>query len=244
MHPGVYRVGPVIAPYSAEMAAVLACGAGGAVSNESAAYLYEILPYPAQPGPVHVTVPRDRTRRLRDVRVHRADLGHWETRERQNIPVTAPIRTILDLAGCVGDQDLEAAVAEACALRLVTSAQLSRAIVPGKRGARRLRALLDAGPKRTRSTPERLLLAALRTAGVRGFETNHRIGRWEADFYWPADRLVVEVDAYSTHSSPRAFRRDRRKDAGLRSMGIEVQRFAADDIDAAVAWIRERLSSR
>jgi hypothetical protein len=83
------------------------------------------------------------------------------------------------------DDDLEAAVAEACALRYLTPNQLSRAIVPGRRGAQRLRSLLDAGPKRTRSTPERLLLNALRAAGIDGFLTNERIGRWEADFYWP-----------------------------------------------------------
>jgi very-short-patch-repair endonuclease len=237
---------PFLLQHSLEMAAVLAGGPGAVVSHLSAAYLYKLLPFPAQPGPVHITVPGMHIRRLENVRVHRAQLRHWEFRERHNIPLTAPVRTILDLAGCATDAHLEAAVAEACALRVLTIHQLSRAIGPGRRGAVRLRALLDAGPKRTRSTPERILLAALRAAGIDGFLTNERIGRWEADFYWPSHCLVVEVDAYSTHSSPTAFERDRRKDAELGALGLEVQRFSANrvgsEVGAVVAWIRDRLS--
>jgi very-short-patch-repair endonuclease len=240
LHRGVYLVGPVAGRHTHEMAAVLACGRKGALSHQSAAYLHKLLPYPAQPGPFHVTAPS--AHRHAGIKAHRASLAHYETRERHDIPVTAPVRTILDLAGCVSDAELEAAVAEACALRLVTPPQLTRMVVPGRRGARCLRALLDAGPKRTRSPSERHLLAALRNAGVDGFRTNERLGRWEVDFYWPAQRLAIEVDAYSTHSSPRAFRRDRRKDVELRSMGVEVQRFAADDIETMVPWIRNALS--
>ena len=55
------------------MAAVLACGPNAVLSHYSAAYLYELLPYPAQPGPVHVTVPGTYTRRLRNVQ---SSTGH------------------------------------------------------------------------------------------------------------------------------------------------------------------------
>ena len=44
---------------------------------------------------------------------------------------------------------------------------------------------------------------------------NARLHGWEVDFLWPAERLVVELDALSTHTSPRDFERDRRKDADL-----------------------------
>ena len=37
-------------------------------------------------------------------------------------------------------------------------------------------------------------------------------------------RLVVEVDGYSTHSSPWAFERDRRKSAELEDLGLRVHR--------------------
>jgi hypothetical protein len=57
LHPGVYLVVPFLLEHSLEMAAVLACGEGAALSHYSAAYLYKLLPYPAKPGRIHVTVP-------------------------------------------------------------------------------------------------------------------------------------------------------------------------------------------
>ncbi len=108
--------------------------------------------------------------------------------------------------------------------------------------------LLDGeGPKRTRSTPERKLLKALRTAGVPDAQTNVRVGRWEADFYWPESRLVVEVDAYSTHSSSEAFERDRTKTAELEDLGLKVRRVTKRRIDsepAAVVAEIQRLLGR
>ena len=112
----------------------------------------------------------------------------------------------------------------------------------GRRGTKRLTSLLGGGPPaRTRSRPERLLLRAVRDAGLPEPETDVKIGRWTVDFLWREAGLVVEVDAYSTHSSPWAFERDRRKDAELTARGITVQRFSADavrdDRDSVVAWI-------
>ena len=72
------------------------------------------------------------------------------------------------------------------------------------------------------------------------------VGRWEVDFLWRDAGLAVEVDAYSTHSSPRAFERDRRKDADLAARGLVVQRFSADrlrdELEYVLAWIAARLA--
>ena len=70
--------------------------------------------------------------------------------------------------------------------------------------------------------------------------------RWEVDLLWRSAGLVVEVDGYSAHSSPRAFERDRRKDAELTALGLTVQRFTAEvvrsDLAFVVAWIDEALA--
>ncbi len=247
LFPGVYLVGPVAPPHADEMAAGLAYAPNAALSHHSAAYLYKILPYPAQPGPVDVTVAGRRPGSHSGVRVHRSTLAQHELRERESIPVTAVPRTLIDLAGCCDPARLEAAVAEAFALRLTSRGQLLKAIdhAGGRRGTARLRALLEGEPKRTRSTPERRLLTALRAACVPEPEVNFRVGHWEIDFYWPDPGLAVEVDAYSTHSSPWAFERDRRKGAELEDMGIRLLRVSAaqvgDERPATVERIRRAL---
>ena len=124
--------------------------------------------------------------------------------------------------------------------------QRALAACRGRRGVARLaRSLAGGGPRRTRSAPERTLLRAIRAARLPEPETNVKLGRWEVDFLWREARLVVEVDAYSTHSSPLAFERDRRKDADLSARGLGVQRFTAQRIEteltAVVDWIAMRV---
>jgi very-short-patch-repair endonuclease len=256
LHRSVFLVGPMAMPHTREMAAVLACGKEAAVSHRSGIYLYELLPYRPQRAPVNVTVPARHCHGDKGIVVHRtAALAHHEVRECRGIPTTAPIRTLIDFAGDdATDRELERAVAEAFALRLTQRAPLLREVDKqvGKRGTGRLRWLLEGdGPKRTRSMPERRLLKGLRAAAIDGFETNARLGRWEADFYWPELGLVVEVDAYSTHSSPEAFERDRRKTAELEELGLKVRRVTKRridaDLDAVVAEIQgllKRVSSK
>ncbi|MEO8687148.1 MAG: DUF559 domain-containing protein [Solirubrobacteraceae bacterium] len=53
----------------------------------------------------------------------------------------------------------------------------------------------------------------------------HRIGRHEVDFLWPAQRLVIEVDGYAFHSTRAGFERDRLRDADLLAAGYRVLRF-------------------
>jgi very-short-patch-repair endonuclease len=57
---------------------------------------------------------------------------------------------------------------------------------------------------------------------------------------------VVEVDAYSTHSSPWAFERDRRKTAELEELGLKVHRVTKLRIDkeptTVVAEIQRRIA--
>jgi very-short-patch-repair endonuclease len=245
LHRGVYLVGPTRPEHASEMAAVLACGSTACVSHESATDVYGLLPYPANPGRVHVTVTERHSRRHRGIHVHRTTaLAPHELRERDGIPVTAPIRTLIDFAARAGAEMLERAVAEAFALRLVGREQILRELdrVGARSGTRALRGVLDGGPKRTRSSPERKLLALIRAAGLPEPETNVQVGRWEVDFVWRDFGFAIEVDAYSTHSSPWAFERDRRKTADLQDLGLSVHRVTTNhlDLDPAATIARAR----
>ncbi len=244
LHRGVFRVGPIPLLYSKEVAAVLACGPNAVLSHRSAAVVYRLLG--DEKGPIHVTTIGPHRRGDSGIAIHKtSSLKRHEIRERHGIRITAPIRTLIDLSPTCPDLLLEQALAEAFALRLTNRAALLRGIEAAgpRRGVARLRRLLDAEPRRTRSNPELILLRAIRGAGLPEPETNVKIGGWEVDFFWREAGLVVEVDAYSTHSSPWAFERDRRKDAELAAIGLGVQRFTADrvrhDLDFVLAWLRQ-----
>src|SRR5689334_4784594 len=71
IHPGVYAVRPALEVALAhEAAALLACGPHAFLSHASAASLWKLSAAPG--GTIHVTVVRDRHRKARGIRVHRA----------------------------------------------------------------------------------------------------------------------------------------------------------------------------
>jgi len=66
------------------------------------------------------------------------------------------------------------------------------------------------------------MLRLLRRAGVEGYETNARIGGYEADLLFREAALAIEIDGYDAHSGRAAFERDRLKTATLNAGGITV----------------------
>ncbi len=248
VHQGVYQVGPVTAPRAREMAAVLACGPSAVLSHGSAAALWRLTPE-RDAGPVEV-ITRAGARSRRGLRVRRiGTLRADEVTRLSGIPVTTAPRTLYDLAGTTGSRELERAVAEAFALRLATPARL-RTVVSRHartRGSASLRAILEAGePARTRSEAEERFLELIRKAGIQRPAANVKIGRLEVDFLWQRERLVVEIDGSAFHSSPRAFERDRRRDAVLIAAGYRVARITwrqlAEEPEAVLARLVKALA--
>jgi very-short-patch-repair endonuclease len=56
-------------------------------------------------------------------------------------------------------------------------------------------------------------------------EVNVKVDRFEVDFLWRRDRLIVEVDGWESHRTRSAFEEDRKRDARLKELGYEVLRF-------------------
>jgi very-short-patch-repair endonuclease len=212
----------------AQMAAVLACGESAVLSHRSAATLWDLLPRRSGTTRVDVTVAADRGRRpgvrVCRVRTLRAD----ETTTHEGIPVTTVTRTLLDLAGLAEQRELERALAAAFDRddtdRGALLAMLSRHA--GRTGAKRLRALLqsDTPAALTRSEAEERFLSLIRKAQLPAPATNVRVHGHEVDFYWRAERLVVEIDGFAFHSSATSFERDRHRDAKLAAAGVRVTR--------------------
>ena len=98
VHRGVYAVGrPPRVPLERAAAAVLACGPGAALSDESAMCLWGLeRRWPDTP---HVTVPGERDRRPAGICVHRrGGLTRTDVRTQLGIRATSLARTLLDCA--------------------------------------------------------------------------------------------------------------------------------------------------
>lgn len=230
VHRGVYQAGPILPARGGAMAAVLACGPRSLVSCDSAGWLWEIRPRPAAGAPVDVTVcGRDRNRRP-GIRVHRvARLAPDEATAVDGIPVTAPGRTILDLARVLDRRSLERAVALAERRELVTRKRLASLLARhhGRPGVAWLATLIrdHGGASLTRSEAESRFLELVRSVGLPRPQTNARVARYEVDFLWASAGLAVEVDGFAFHSSRRQFESDHRRDSRLAAAGIHVIRF-------------------
>jgi len=128
------------------------------------------------------------------------------TTYRDNIPVTTIHRTIDDIEG------------------LLPSHLVRRA----KRQAEHRGIHLEgAEANRLRSDLEALFLEILRRHAphIPPPETNVKLGRYEVDFLWRPQRLVVEVDSFLYHRGSIAFHADRSRDLDLRARGFTVLRF-------------------
>lgn len=101
------------------------------------------------------------------------------------------------------------------------------------------------GVRMTRSQIERRFLKDLRGAPDIPLPlTNHWMHGYEADFYWPASRLVVEIDDYRTHGDLLAFERDRRKQTAYALAGIQIIRITEATLPRAVATVRALQAAR
>jgi hypothetical protein len=210
VHRGVYLYGGGECSQEGTFrAALLAIGDDAVLSHVSAAVAHRIWPY-AVPARVDVTVPRP-LRSRKGIRVHSvAELPPSAITTVDGIPVTTPARTAVDLAATVRrDYAYRRAVHEAQVqgkLDFAAFAAEAERAPTNLKGKQRLLVELDAGPTRTRSGFEDWGADLLRGRGFPPFELNgHPPGapRWvEVDIYFPAQRLVVELDGDRYHNTP------------------------------------------
>jgi predicted transcriptional regulator of viral defense system len=197
LHRGVYLVGPLTAPNTREMAAVLASRENAVLSRRSAAGLWKVQSRENEAEAVSITVVHGRAGHRPNIRVrHMPTLRPDEATVLDGIPITTPARTLYDLADLAGERELERALAESFALKLVDRAQLLRLLDRHARqpGASRLRGMLmrDTRFAFTRSEAEERFLALVRKCCLKDPDVNAKIAGYTVDFFWRAERLVVE----------------------------------------------------
>jgi very-short-patch-repair endonuclease len=218
VHAGVYAVGHrALTVEGRWMGAVLACGPGVVLSHRTAGQLWGIVP---RSGSIpEVTRPKSCRVRPR-IRAHQAVLPSDEVEVEAGIPVTSVARTLFDLAAISTERQLERAINEARVLELTSRLSLPQLLErhPGRRGARKLRALL--GSKRpggvTRNDFEELFVAFLDRHGLPRPRLNATLairGRFfEPDCVWDEQLLLLELDGREVHGTQQAFERDRERD--------------------------------
>ena len=234
LYRGVYAVGHrPVGPRSREMAVVLLAGASGALARESSAGLWAMTrPWR---GPVQALGPKSRSgpgyviHRTRNLPAQDITT-HW------GIPVTTPLRTLLDLSRTLSLDALDAGLAEALVRKLVTLEDLQ------PRATGKLKRLLDTAAP-TKSKLERDLRRLLRDRGLPQPVSNGIVEGYEVDLHWPDLKLVAEVDGYAFHAHRRAFETDRERDIVLAAAGWRTVRVTDRQLNETRATTADRFAA-
>jgi very-short-patch-repair endonuclease len=244
---GIYLAGrPESTREGRWMAAVLACGPRAALSHVSAAALWGIEE-PWRPL-IDVSVRGRFDGERAGIRVRsRPALPAEDIVERNDIPVTGLVRTLLDRAcellppGLRRRSDehkrrtrkLERLISEADKRDLIDPERLRAALDDhrGEPGVRPLRVLLDRDTFRLSDSDLEIFFRRIaKRAGLPVPETKHDLNGYEVDFYFPELRLVVETDGLRYHRVAHTQARDLRRDQTHTATGLATLRFSHHQI--------------
>jgi hypothetical protein len=248
LHPvarGVYAVGwPATTREQRWMAAVLACGDRAVLSHRSAAALWEIGK--ERHGRIDVTLRRRGKRSRPGLRVRtRPALPDGDVTVYRGIPVTTPVRTLVDMASEVGWSTIERAVNDADKRDLVDPETLRDALdgYRGVPGVRLLRSVLDKHTFRLSDSDLELLFRPLaQRAGFPPPLSKQMVNGYEVDFHWPELGLVVETDGLKYHRTASSQSRDRRRDQTHTAAGLTTLRFSHYQVKHEPAYVRSVLA--
>jgi very-short-patch-repair endonuclease len=235
IHRGVYAVGHALRTRDGRLrAAILACGAGAAISHRTAAVTWSLGITMRRC--IDVTAGAYPRRHRPGIRVHSAhSLAPRDVILIDRLPRTTVARTLLDVAEHATRRELERACDRAATQRLLDMAAVDDVLAraDGRHGASVLAAVLAehrAGSTLTRNDLEERFLQVARETGLAPDAVNRWIpfpggGGAEADFVYARRRLIVEVDGRDPHTTRQAFESDRRRDQQLALLGWRVIRF-------------------
>lgn len=185
VHRGVYAVHRIQGELSDETAALLALRDGAVLSHHTAAIMWGLRPGGSPDGQIHAMVPGPAPgAALAAVTVHRTSRRRVsDIRLRKALPVTSPLRTVLDEAPLLSGRPLELLLDQAIVAHLLSDQELRqlRQRCVGRPGCSELKRLIDTwnGPTITRSNAEEIFLALIRQAELPAPQVNRR---------WPGPR--------------------------------------------------------
>ncbi|MFL6078216.1 MAG: DUF559 domain-containing protein [Mycobacteriales bacterium] len=236
---GVYLDGGVeVTPLHRAAAALLVAGglAGAVASHQTAARIHGLGP--VRPTRLeHLTVPpSSRRRRSGTLVLHRDTLGPADTVRVAGVPVTTPLRTVLDLFIRADTVAAVWACEKAMREGLFGSTDLVEDLAWfGAAARRRAEArfrLVDLRSESPLETGARLLL---REHGLPPPVPQYPIQlhegtRYRLDLAYPSHRLGLELDGREWHATVAATRADQAREHQLADLGWRVLRFSWEEV--------------
>jgi len=214
------------------------------LSHRSAAALWRVGKEAR--GRIDISVKRDSELRRTGLRIHRRPgLPAEDIAHHNGIAVTAPARTLVDLATELGSLAVERAVNEADKRDLIDPESLRCALdrYEGEPGVRPLRQLLDERTFRLSDSDLEISFRPIAAeAGLPFPLSKQMVNGWEVDFYWPNLGLVVETDGLRYHRTPTTQTRDARRDRAHALAGMTPLRFTHYEVKHEPAVVRAELS--
>jgi len=248
IHRGVYAVGHrALPPRGWTMAAALAGGSEALVCCRSAAALRGFLDDARSV--VDILVATKRRNRPGIVFHESRQINPDDRAVVDGIPVTSVARTLLDIAEVVPRRKLVYAMEKAEKARAFDLTEL-RALMARNHGRRGLKALtaalteIEPEAQYTHEGMERLFIAFCRRYDIEIPAMNVVVEGYTVDAFWAAAGLIVELDSWEHHRTPRAFEEDRRRDATLTAPVIRVtHRWLTKEPDDLARTLKRKLSA-
>jgi very-short-patch-repair endonuclease len=247
-HRGVYRSSASPRTQNQRMAELVAC-TGGAISHTSAGQIWGFRKLNRYRD-VHLSVTQAVQRRfegdgLDDVVLHRSStLPASDLVVRgDGLIITAPARTVFDLAAVIPEEDLESIIEQGLAMGRFSLTKLlgveERLATSGRKGTKQLRRVLASRSLRQRpvdSDYELRLVRALEDNGLPAFERQMplRLSGGELvhpDLAEPTRRFIVEVDHATWHVGEKVKMYDHWRDRQYHLLGWHSERVSDKDID-------------
>ncbi len=214
------------------------------VAGPTAAALHGFADHPLR-RPFHVVLAADRNVRRNGVVIHRSEyLDPLDREEVDQIPVTSPARTIIDLARWASPAQLTTVVEHALGHGLASENLLHRRIVDlrsrGRFGIPRLLGVLERREitRGGESWLEREYLSLLHRAGLPRPDTQVVLAQTNdhairVDCHFAGTNVVVELMGYRFHRTRAQMNHDARRHNALIASGRVVYQFTYDQVTTA-----------
>jgi very-short-patch-repair endonuclease len=259
---GVYAAGSApITEQGRLLAATLACGQRAVISHRSAAFLLEIGE--RSPRVIDVIAIGKRGHGIDGIRVHGVVFPERHELVRvRGIVCTGVARTVVDLAGVIGEDRLRETFERAKAGQVLDLGAIEAVLASGgrRRGAPMLRRVIEEWRpveettrySTVRSLFEAKLLPLVARSGLPMPRINAPVRTTdrtlEVDLLWPNERFIVEADSRRHHAVEVAFERDRERDLDLKAVHHDVLRVTWKQVERnpqkVFAVIRSELERR